>query len=375
MAAGGMAVIYLDNAATTMQKPSTVYGAVMTAMRQCASSGRSAHEAAQAAAEILYLCREAAGNMFCCRPEQVVLTHNATHGLNLAIHSLIHADDPVVISGFEHNAVVRPLTAAGAEIRVAVGQGFDRNSILDEFDRLLQKDVKAAVCTHVSNVFGWILPIEEIADLCRERNIPLIVDASQSAGLLPISLEALQASFIAMPGHKTLYGPQGTGLLLCGQPVKPLLHGGTGSESRSPYMPKELPDSGEAGTHNVPGAAGLLAGMQYIACHTPEKLLRHDQILIQMAYKAMKELACIKLYRPEQGTGVLSFSVDGWDSEDAAAFLGRCGYGLRAGLHCAPLAHKTIGTLENGTIRLSVSAFTTEGEILRFLDTISSIFP
>ena len=367
-------MIYLDNAATTLIKPPTVYAAVMTAMRHCASSGRSAHETARAASEILYLCRETAANLFDCEPQQVVMTFNATHGLNMAIGSVVNPGDPVVISGFEHNAVVRPLYGLGAEVRCAVGRGFDSQSVLEAFDRLLQPGVKAAVCTHVSNVFGFVLPIHEIAAMCRARHIPLIVDASQSAGLLPVSLRDLDAAFIAMPGHKALYGPQGTGLLLCSHPLKPLLLGGTGSDSRSREMPESLPDRGEAGTHNVSGTAGLLAGLQYVEHQSTKKLLRHEQILAHLAVQELQKLQGVTVYAPELGTGVVSFNVEGFDSEEVAAMLSARGYALRAGLHCAPLAHKTMGTDAQGTVRLSVSAFTTEGEILRFLDTLKDLF-
>lgn len=257
-------MIYLDNAATTMPKPPKVYQAVLETMQTCASLGRSGHPAAQQASAVAFSCREAAGKLFDTPPDQVVFTSSATHGLNIAIKSLIARGDRVVISGFEHNAVLRPLYALGADIIIAGRKLFDPADTLAAFEAAVTPDTKAVVCTHVSNVFGYILPIEEIAELCRRKGIPLIVDAAQSAGVLDVSLARWEAAFIAMPGHKGLYGPQGTGLLLCGQVPKPLLEGGTGSQSERWDMPDFLPDVAEAGTHNVPGIAGLLEGIRHI---------------------------------------------------------------------------------------------------------------
>ena len=234
-------MIYLDSAATTLQKPPEVARASAWAICHLASPGRGGHRPAMAAADTAFACREEAAALFDVpEPEQVVFTFNATHGLNLAIKSLVRPGDTVVVSGYEHNAVTRPLRAIpGVTVRVADSPLFDRAAALEAFRRALTPEVRAAVCTHVSNVFGFILPIEDIAALCRSRGIPLIVDASQSAGCLPISLRELGAAFIAMPGHKGLYGPQGTGLLLCGGAAEPLLEGGTGSVS----LRQEMPDS------------------------------------------------------------------------------------------------------------------------------------
>ena len=252
-------MIYLDSAATTLQKPPEVARASAWAIGHLASPGRGGHRPAMAAADAAFACREEAAALFDVpEPERVVFTFNATHGLNLAIKSLVRPGDTVVVSGYEHNAVTRPLRAIpGVTVRVADSPLFDRAAALEAFRRALTPEVRAAVCTHVSNVFGFILPIEDIAALCRSRGIPLIVDASQSAGCLPISLRQLGAAFIAMPGHKGLYGPQGTGLLLCGGAAEPLLEGGTGSVSLRQEMPDFLPDRLEAGTHNIAGIAGL----------------------------------------------------------------------------------------------------------------------
>ena len=361
-------MIYLDNAATTMPKPPGVYEAVNTAMRTCASLGRSGHEAARRAADLAFACRKLAGKLFDTEPEQVVFTLNATHALNLALKTLIRPGDTVVISGFEHNAVIRPLYAIGANILTAGHQLFDPVETLDAFDKAITPQTTAVVCTHVSNVFGYILPIEKIADLCAQRGVPFIVDAAQSAGILPVSLQRLQAAFIAMPGHKGLFGPQGTGLLLCGQLPEPLIEGGTGSLSSSMEMPDFLPDRAEAGTQNTPGIAGLLAGLQFIQSTGTAAIQAHEQKLINQLQQELSTSERINLFSGDSTvqTGVLSLQVEGEDCELLAQRLSDCGIAVRAGLHCAPLAHTSAGTLETGTIRVSVSAFNTEEEIEQF---------
>ena len=256
-------MIYLDSAATTLQKPPTVYRAVRSTMATMTSPGRGTYGPAARASRTLLACREAAAALFQVdQPEQVVLTFNATHGLNLAIHSLVRPGATVLLSGYEHNAVTRPL-AAIPELRLRVVRApmFCPDLFLEALEHQLNRGVDVVICTHVSNVFGYALPVEEVANLCRQRQVPLIVDASQSAGVLPVTMQAWGAAFVAMPGHKSLYGPQGTGLLLCREGGEPLLQGGTGSLSRQPEMPDFLPDRLEAGTHNVPGAAGLLEGL------------------------------------------------------------------------------------------------------------------
>ncbi|MDR0818394.1 MAG: aminotransferase class V-fold PLP-dependent enzyme, partial [Oscillospiraceae bacterium] len=209
-------MIYFDNAATTLQKPASVSKAMSKAPNSFASPGRGGHNAAAKAAELAFDCRRLAASYFNVpSPENIVFTLNATHALNIAIHALSKPDKRTVISGYEHNSVYRPVTASGAEVSVARGTLFDKNSVLNAFDDKLNSGTSLCVVNHVSNVFGFIQPVEKISELCRERGIPLIIDASQSAGAIPIDFSALGAEYIAMPGHKGLYGPQGTGLLLC----------------------------------------------------------------------------------------------------------------------------------------------------------------
>ena len=370
-------MIYLDNAATTFQKPAAVQRAVMQAMRTMSSPGRGGYAAAQQAEETLFRCRSAAAALFSVPSvEQVVFTMNATHALNIAIKSLVRPGGRVVISGYEHNAVTRPLHALGAEVIVAAAPLFSPPETVSAFERALALRPDAAVCTHVSNVFGDILPIERIAQLCRRADVPLIIDASQSAGALPLDFSALRPAFVAMPGHKGLYGPQGTGLLLCGHDVLPLLEGGTGSASIRQEMPDFLPDRLEAGTHNVPGIAGLEAGISFVRAQRQERILHHSRELIRKAGDGLQRIPRVHAFlSPNAGAqaGVLSFCMEGLSPEALAELLSARGFALRAGLHCAPFAHKTAGTLPEGTVRLSVSAFNRESEIDQFLSSLRAI--
>lgn len=369
-------MIYLDNGATTLQKPPEVIQAVAYAMTHFASPGRGGYGAAMEAADVVFRCREALVALFHMEnPEQVVFTSNATHGLNIALSSLVEPGDRVVISGYEHNAVTRPLHALGAELDVAAAPLFQPQSVVEAFERRLTPGTKAAVVNHVSNVFGFVQPVEEIAKLCAQRGIALVVDASQSAGVLPLDMEAVQAAFIAMPGHKGLYGPQGTGVLLCGNGVKakPLLYGGTGSFSQSQQQPNFLPDQLEAGTHNVSGIAGLLAGVEYVRARTLGAICHHERTLTQGLAKALRQIDGVQVYaRPDlfAQTGTLSLVVEGVDVEQVSSALAQRDVAVRGGLHCAPLAHKTAGTLETGAVRMSVSDFNTQAEV----DTVVRIF-
>ena len=344
-------MIYLDNGATSFHKPPEVRQAVQRAFMTCANPGRGGYAAAMEAAETVFGCREEAGRQFHCPPERVVFTMNCTHGLNIATRSLVKPGGRVLISGFEHNAVTRPLHGLGAERIVAGRKLFDWEDTLSRFEDGLKMGVDAAVFTHVSNVFGYILPVEEMAALCRRQGVPFILDAAQSAGSLPLDLEQLGAAFIAMPGHKGLLGPQGTGLLLCGGTPEPLLRGGTGSESVLQEMPDYLPDRVEAGTLNVPGIAGLWAGLRYLRRQGTDRILRREQREAGRCGEGLRKLG-LKVFTGEHQAGTVSF-VPEMDCEEAARRLGQAGIAVRAGLHCAPLAHESAGTLESGTVRIS----------------------
>lgn len=365
-------MIYLDAGATSFHKPPQVYRAVERALRQCANPGRGGYPAAMLATQEIFHCREVAGQLFSCAPEQVVLTTSCTHGLNLAIHSLVRPGMTVVVSGFEHNAVTRPLHAVGANIRVAGRKLFDWEDTLGEFEKALD-GADVAVFTHVSNVFGYILPAEEMARMCRERGIPFILDAAQSAGVLPVSLEALRADFIAMPGHKGLLGPQGTGILLCRNGGEPLLYGGTGSASLLQTMPEDLPERLEPGTLNVPGYAGLAAGLAWLHRNGVETVYRQEHRQLLRCVAGLEKLG-MEVFVGDHQAGTVSFRP-GMDCEEAAQRLAKDGIAVRAGLHCAPYAHESAGTLSTGTVRVSFGYGAENQQTSAFLRAASKLPP
>lgn len=368
-------MIYLDSAATTLEKPVAVARAVASAMSSYASPGRGGYAAGMKAGDLLYRCREKAAFMFgVSNPEQVVLTTNATHGLNIAIRTLVKPGNTVLISGYEHNAVTRVLRSIpDITVKVVDSAIFDVDDTLSRFKMLMTDEVDVVICNHVSNVFGFILPVDRIARLCCERRKPFIVDASQSAGTIPVSLSEWGAAFVAMPGHKGLYGPQGTGLLLCGMQPEPLLYGGTGSASIQQEMPDFLPDRLEAGTQNVCGAAGLLAGMEFVEKKGIERIASYERRLCRRMIARLKNIPGVRVFEGENQSGLVSFVISGVDCESAGERLGEHGVAVRAGLHCAPLAHRTAGTLESGTVRVSFSAFNREEQVEKAADFIQTI--
>ena len=334
-------MIYLDAGATTLEKPACVREAMARAVQTMTSPGRGGHCAVRLAEQTAFRCRSEAAALFgAARPEQVIFTQNATHGLNIAIRTLVRPGSRVAISGYEHNAVTRVL-----------------HSIPD-----------VAVTA--------VAPVAEIAALCRARGVPLIVDASQSAGVLKVNLTGWGAAFAAMPGHKGLYGPQGTGLLLCAAEAEPLLFGGTGSQSRRQEMPQDLPDRLEAGTHNMPGIAGLLEGIRFVRGLGTEEIARRERQTARRASELLREVPGVEVFAREDfahQTGVLSFRVRGMDCETLGEQLAARGIAVRAGLHCAPLAHRTAGTLETGTVRISPSVFTSARQVERFAAEVQQI--
>lgn len=371
-------MIYFDAGATTLQKPERVRRAMYRAAAAMSSPGRGSYPATRLAEETDFRCRSLAAALFDVEdPACVVFTSSATHGLNIAIKTLVKPGCRVVISGYEHNAVTRPLHGIpDVELTVIDAPLFRPESMLAEFEQALDAGADAVICTHVSNVFGYRLPVEGIAALCRRRGVPFVLDASQSAGMLPVSMRELGAAFIAMPGHKGLYGPQGTGLLLCRESGTPLLAGGTGSLSRQAEMPPFLPDRLEAGTHNVPGAAGLLAGLRFLRKRGLESIRRQEAALIRQAAEGLSRLPEVQVYAAQGAgvqTGVLSFRLPQKDPGWVAEALSRRGIAVRAGLHCAPLAHATGGTEQTGTVRVSVSAFNTSREITAFLAAMQAL--
>jgi len=373
-------MIYLDSAATSFQKPPAVERAMVEALHEMSSPGRGGYPTAMRAAETALECRIQIQELFSAQsPEQVIFTMNATHALNIAIKSLVPRGGRVVISGYEHNAVTRPLRALQAKVTVADSPLFRPEEAASAFEKAIRPETDAVICSHVSNVFGFIQPIDEIAETCRKKGVPLIVDASQSAGILPLNMRELGAAFVAMPGHKGLYGPQGTGVLLCGEisHTLPLLEGGTGSLSAQQEMPDFLPDRLEVGTHNMPGIAGLLAGVRFIRASGLRSVSEWDKKMAAIAAEGLNEIPGLQVFASPDflaQSGVVSFLCKRVDTERMAALLGERGIAVRAGLHCAPLAHRSAGTLQSGTVRASFSVFNTEEEVRLFVEEVARIF-
>ncbi len=364
-------MIYLDNAATTLIKPPEVKKAMIDALNLCGNAGRGGHEGSRNATDIMFKARELAADIFGAKSiEQVVFTQNATHALNIAIKG-IAAEGECVISGYEHNSVVRPLAALsekGVRTSVAKGRLFDSEGMIKAFREKISKNTKFCVCTHVSNVFGYILPIKEIDEICFKKGIPLIIDASQSAGVISVKLYNFRAvECICAPGHKGLYGPQGTGILICrnGERLKTLIEGGTGSNSENIRQPDFLPDRFESGTQNLPGIGGLSAGLEYVKTRGENEILKHERHLVDCIIKELGKIPEIYFFMSKEKslqTGVVSFIISGMNSELAAELLAEKKIAVRSGKHCSPLAHNTVGT-KSGTIRVSVCDFTTEKDI------------
>lgn len=366
-------MIYWDNAATTYPKPAAVQQAVAEALQQYgANPGRGGHAMSLATSEQLYRCREAAAAFFgLSDPTGVIFTPNCTAGLNLVIRGLLADGGRVVISDLEHNAVWRPvhgLSPRFPRYDVAAWDA-DEEVLVENFRRAIRADTRLIVCTHASNVFGVTFPVRRLAELAHRYGLLLCVDAAQSAGVLPIHMEEDGIDYLCVAAHKGLYAPMGTGLLLCRERerISPLLRGGTGSYSRLPEQPHELPDRLESGTPNTPGLCGLLAGLEFVRAQGRERIYRHELGLLQQLYDRLRELPGIRLYTPRPAVGrsapVLSLNVEGVPSEQVGEALAVAQIAVRAGLHCAPLAHTRFGTLPDGTVRLAPSAFSTANEV------------
>lgn len=373
-------MIYLDNSATTYPKPQSVTAAVMAASRNAANPGRSGHRMSMNAAKQIYEARCTAARLFSLkREEQVIFTENCTAGLNTAIKGLAPDGCHIVVSELEHNAVMRPLNKLSkrgisfTKARVFPG---DDDKTVDSFRQSINAKTKMIVCTQASNVWGIRLPVERLCALAHAYGLLFIVDAAQSAGVIPIDMNDGYDA-VCTAGHKGLYGPMGTGLMLLGDGIMPetLTEGGTGSNSISLEQPEELPDRFESGTPNYPGIMGLDAGMKFVMQKGIESISKHEFSLMSRLYDGLSQIKDIHLYtqrpEPEHFVPVISFNVGDTPSEEAAARLSERGIAVRAGLHCCPSAHEAFGTLEQGTVRISPSAFTKPREIDYLLECLS----
>lgn len=378
-------MIYFDNGATTFPKPQSVVRAVGSAMQNYgANPGRSGHKMSLKASEIIFNCRENAAALFGVEtPDRIIFTDNCTTALNTVIKGLLKSGDHAVISSLEHNAVARPLEhlkQRGVSFSAAQVFEGDDEATIESFRKAVRKNTKLVVCTAASNVFGIRPPVERIAALCRIYNILFCVDAAQSAGVVPVNMSGSGIDFLCAPGHKGLYGPMGTGILAINSDILPesLTQGGTGSMSSSLEQPETLPDKYESGTPNLPGIAGLNAGLKFVMERGEANILSAETAKAQRLYDGLASMRDVVLYtaRPQITTHVpvISFNVRGHDSEQIAALLSdRFNIAVRAGLHCAPLAHKSFGTEEQGTVRAVISVYTKPAQIDYFLLSLKKI--
>ncbi len=378
-------MIYFDNGATTFPKPQSVVRAVGSAMQNYgANPGRSGHKMSLKASEIIFNCRENAAALFGVEsPDRIIFTDNCTTALNTVIKGLLKSGDHAVISSLEHNAVARPLEhlkQRGVSFSAAQVFEGDDEATIESFRKAVRNNTKLVVCTAASNVFGIRPPVERIAALCRIYNILFCVDAAQSAGVVPVNMSGSGIDFLCAPGHKGLYGPMGTGILAINSDILPesLTQGGTGSMSSSLEQPETLPDKYESGTPNLPGIAGLNAGLKFVMERGEANILSAETAKAQRLYDGLASMRDVVLYtaRPQITTHVpvISFNVRGHDSEQIAALLSdRFNIAVRAGLHCAPLAHKSFGTEEQGTVRAVISVYTKPAQIDYFLLSLKKI--
>ncbi|MDE5565301.1 MAG: aminotransferase class V-fold PLP-dependent enzyme [Oscillospiraceae bacterium] len=370
--------VNFDNAATTFPKPPEVRLAVEKALVRYGSAGRGGHPIAARGSELVYGVREAAAGLFAAQPEGVVFTANCTHALNIAIQGIAKDGGHVVISQLEHNSVLRPVYALAKAGRLSYSIAAvqpDPERTLQSFASLLRSDTKAIVCTLCSNVTGQILPWREIGALCQARGICFIADGAQACGVLDVKLSD-GINILCTAGHKGLYGITGTGMLISDGkfPLPPLMQGGSGSMSDLPEMPPYLPDTLESGTLNVIGAASLRAGIQFVQRKGTQTIRAHEAHLCDRLCERLEAMNGVTVYRVPGAdyAPIVSFNVDGISSEEAAAALAKQGFCLRAGLHCAPLAHFVMGT-KTGTVRFSPSVFSRLQDTLRLADAVGAL--
>lgn len=376
-------MIYLDNAATTFPKPESVYAAMDCFLREsCANPGRSGHRMSLASGKIVSRCRRALAELFGAPDaDHVVFTLNATDALNIAIRGLVQPGDHVVTTRMEHNSVVRPLEglrSRGVEVSYADADAeglVTAEAVLG----LVREGTRLVAMAHASNVVGTLQPVEEIAAALRATETLLLVDAAQTAGVVPISLGETGIDLLAFAGHKGTLGPPGTGGLILGPRAlpEPLREGGTGTVSELLTHPTELPERLEAGTHNVSGIAGLLAGLEYLTERGIDTIREHEQMLGERLAAGLSAIEGIRVQGPSdfaRRVGPVSFTVEGCDPRDVSAILDSSfDIASRAGLHCAPMAHMSLGTHPVGTVRLSPGPFSTEADIDAALDAIAQI--
>jgi len=376
-------MIYFDNAATSWPKPENVLSAMEKCMREYgANPGRGGHKMALEAGRVIFKARESIAKLFNIKnPMNVIFTLNTTEALNLGIKGLLRPGDNVITTSMEHNSVIRPLKAleeTGVEVTIV---NCNQEGYLnpDDIKKAIKPNTRLIVITFASNVTGTVMPVEEVGKIAREKGIVFMVDAAQGAGIFDIDVEKMNIDLLAFPGHKALLGPQGTGGLFIreGINLKPLKEGGTGSSSEMITQPDIVPDKYESGTPNTVGIAGLSAGVEFILEKGIHNIRRKEEELTEYMLEGLKEIGNIKIYGPKSAkdrAAVISINIGEMDSGEVSYILDRVyGIATRAGLHCAGLAHRTIGSFNQGTVRFSFGYFNTKEEVDSALDALRNI--
>ena len=372
-------MIYLDNAATSYPKPESVYKRIDYILRHIGGNpGRSGHRMALDASRVIFEAREFAAKFFNIKDaSRIVFTKNATEAINVVFKGILKPGDHVVTTSIEHNAVVRPLKRLERDGVKVIRVKADKDGLISpqDVEKAITKHTKLISVVHASNVFGTVLPVTEIGNVCRKKGIIFMIDAAQTAGAMPIDIEALNVDMFAATGHKSLFGPQGTGFLYVKEGIEPLplVDGGTAEDDDM----LEIPDRLEAGTMNTPGIGGLGAGIEFLLNEGVEKIRKHEERLIRQILDGLKGINGISIIGPtdeKKRTCLVSFNIEGKDPSDIDYRLdNEFNIMLRCGLHCAPHAHKAAGTYPSGAVRVSPGYFNTSDEIEEFLKAIREI--
>ena len=362
-------MIYLDNAATTGKKPKSVVQAVNNALiNHSANPGRSGHALSVKCADEVYKTREKAADFFGADgAENVVFTLNCTHSINAVLKGVLKKGDHVVVSALEHNSVMRPLKKSGINYDTFHVYRDDAKT-LEDFKRKIKVNTKLVLTTGASNVTGKTVPIAEIGKVCKERGVYFCVDAAQIAGVSDINMQKMNIDYLCIAPHKGLYAPMGIGILICRKPIEnTIIEGGTGTSSIDFSQPNVLPEMLESGTLNMAGIMGVSAGIDFVKSIGINKIRQHEYELFNRLYNGLSQNKNVTVYAENPDiysyAPVLSFNFSGIPSSKAVSVLSEYGFALRGGLHCAPTAHKAIGTLPYGTVRASISVFNKPYEI------------
>lgn len=373
-------MVYLDNAATTGKKPGKVVAAVRNALiNYSANPGRSGHRLSEKTALAVYNVREKTAKLFgASGPEKVIFTSGCTQSINMVLKGVLEKGDHIIVSCLEHNSVMRPLYKMGIDFSVADVSFTDDDQTLENFKNLILPNTKMIFVMGASNVFGKKLPIKKLGELCRQKGILFGVDAAQTAGVVPINMKNDGIDFLCIAAHKGLYAPMGIGVLIAENAIKnTIIEGGTGTDSINKSQPESLPERFESGTVNVPGIMGLGAGIDFVNGVGIDNIAKHEMKLINKLYHHLSKNENIMLYtaKPDLNSfaPVLSFNIKDMESSVAAGIIERSGIAVRAGLHCAPAAHKFMGTIDTGTVRVCPSVFTTNEDIYRLVNAVKKI--